>query len=54
MGILKKLFGNKGKSLSELKAEVLKKATDNWNTSIELEDTQNNVTKRNHGVKPYI
>lgn len=46
MSILKKLFGNKGKPLSELKAEVLKKATDNWNASIELEDTQNSVTKK--------
>ena len=46
MGILKKIFGKKEKSHSELKAEVLKKATENWNASIELEDTQNSVTKK--------
>lgn len=54
MGILKKLFGKKGKTHSELKAEVLKKATDNWNASIELEDTQNSVTKKPNPIQDDI
>lgn len=33
MGILKKLFGNKKKTDAELKAELLKKATDHWNAN---------------------
>jgi len=45
MGIIKNLFGKKKKPHSELKADVLKKATENWNASIELEDTQNSVSK---------
>ena len=51
MGILKKLFGKKEKTHSELQAEVLKKATDNWNASIELEDTQNSVTKKPNPIQ---
>ena len=54
MGIVKKLFGKKGKTHSELKAEVLKKATDNWNASIEFEDTQKSVTKKPNPVQEDI
>ena len=54
MGIIKTLFGKKGKPLSELKAEVLKKATDNWNASIELEDTSNSVTKKPNPIQDDI
>ena len=47
MGIIKKLFGNNNKkSDDELKAEVLKKATENWNASSDHEKSfQDNVKK---------
>jgi len=51
MGILKKIFGKKEKTHSEFKAEVLKKATENWNASIELEDTHNNVMKKPNPIQ---
>ena len=41
MGIIKKLFGkNKEKSTDDLKAAVLKKATENWNAKSEQENIE--------------
>lgn len=40
MGIIKKLFGNKEKSEDELRAEVLKKATDHMKSTNESADPQ--------------
>jgi len=54
MGILKKIFGKKEKTHSEFKAEVLKKATENWNASIELEDTQYSVSKKTTPIQEDI
>ncbi len=38
MGIIKKIFGSKEKTESELKADLLKKATDHWNANNEKPD----------------
>lgn len=46
MGIIKKLFGNKEKSEVELKAAVLKKATEHMNTTSEAPDSQDSVVKK--------
>lgn len=43
MGIIKKLFGNKKNTESELKAAVLKKATDHMNANSESADSDENV-----------
>lgn len=53
MGIFKNLFGNdkKKKTPSELKAEVLKKATDNWNASVDLDDTPSSITKKPNSIQ---
>ena len=46
MGIIKKLFGKKKKTIDELKSEVLKKATDNWNSNNNQPDSQIKTTKK--------
>lgn len=46
MGIFKNLFGEKKKTLAELKEDVLRKATDNWNANSDLPDRQVKVTKK--------
>ena len=46
MGIIKKLFGEKKKTIDELKSEVFKKATDNWNANNNLSDSQIKTTKK--------
>lgn len=49
MGILKKVFGKKEEKQtdSELKAAVLKKATNNMNTMSEVSATQDSAVKKN-------
>jgi len=46
MGIIKTLFGNKEKTEAELKAEVLKKATDHMNAASELADSPDSLVKK--------
>ncbi len=45
MGIIKKLFGKKGKTDAEIRAEVLKKATEHMNANSELESSRDAVVK---------
>ena len=47
MGIIKKLFGKKKESKDELKAAVLKKATEHWNANNEA----STVSGNSEGVK---
>lgn len=53
MGILKKLFGKK-KTDAELKADVLKKATDHWNENSELSGFSDSVVTKKKKVKKDI
>lgn len=45
MGIIKKLFGNKEKTEAELKAAVLKKATEHLNATSESAGSQDSIVK---------
>lgn len=51
MGIINKFFGEKKKTIDELKAEVLKKATENYNALSDLEDAQVDVIKESKSVE---
>ena len=54
MGIIKKLFKNNKKSDDELKANVLKKATENWNASSDHEKSFQDNDKKGVVEQKYV
>lgn len=51
MGIINKFFGEKKKTIDELKAEVLKKATENYSALSDLEEAQVDVIKESKSAE---